>query len=61
MGIAVAKPIVLRAGWWSVHPRSRGNFVYSFDGNIPFDIIESYERILLAPFFGSGKLSPSMG
>jgi hypothetical protein len=61
MSIAVAKPIVLRAGRWSVHPRSRGNFVYSFDGNIPFDIIESYERILLAPFFGSGKLSPSMG
>ena len=40
---------------------SKGNFVYSFDGNIPFDLIKSYERILLTPFYGTGKLSPSMG
>ena len=61
MAKAVAKPIPLKAGQWSVHPRSKGNFVYSFDGNIPFDIITTYEHILLAPFRGSGKLSPSMG
>jgi hypothetical protein len=58
---AVPNPIPLRAGRWSVQARSKGNFVYSFDGNIPFDLIETYERILLAPFYGSGKLSPSMG
>ena len=58
---AVANPISLRAGRWSAHPRSKGNFVYSFDGNISFDIIKSYERMLLAPFHGTGKLSPSMG
>src|SRR6267154_5944896 len=61
MGKTVPNPIPLRAGHWSVQQHSKGNFVYSFDGNIPFDLIESYERILLAPFHGTGKLSPSMG
>ena len=58
---AVANPISLRAGRWSAHQRSKGNFVYSFDGNVPFDLIRSYEKILLAPFHDTGKLSPSMG
>jgi hypothetical protein len=48
-------------GRWSVQLRSKGNFVYSFDGNIPFTTIKLYERILLAPFYSLGKLSPSMG
>ena len=61
MAKAVARPIPLKAGRWSIHPRSKGNFVYSFDGNVPFDLITTYEHILLAPFRGSGKLSPSMG
>jgi hypothetical protein len=61
MAKAVAKPIPLKAGRWSINPRSRGNFVYSFDGRIPFDIITSYERMLLAPFHGSGQLRPSLG
>jgi hypothetical protein len=61
MSNAVSNLIPLRAGRWSVQPRSKGNFVYSFDSNIPFDLIESYERILLTPFYGTGKLSPSMG
>jgi hypothetical protein len=57
----VAHPIPLRAGCWSLHPRSRGNFVFSFKGHIPFDIILSYEHILLDPFQGSGQLRPSLG
>ena len=61
MARAVAKPIPLRAGRWSIHPRSKGNFVYSFDGNIPFDVITSYEHILLQPFHGTGQLRPSLG
>jgi hypothetical protein len=61
MGKAVANPIPLRAGRWSVQQRSKGNFVYSFDGHIPFDLLKSYERMLLTPFHGTGKLSPSMG
>jgi len=61
MANAVPNPIPLRAGRWSSQLRSKGNFVYSFDGNIPFDLMKSYERILLTPFFGTGKLSPSMG
>jgi hypothetical protein len=61
MAKAVARPIPLKAGRWSIHPRSKGNFVYSFDGNVPFDLIATYEHILLSPFRGSGKLSPSMG
>ncbi|KAI0263896.1 hypothetical protein BGY98DRAFT_940108 [Russula aff. rugulosa BPL654] len=40
---------------------NKGNFVYSFDGCIPFDVIQSYEWLLLAPFFGTGQLCPSMG
>jgi hypothetical protein len=44
-----------------MHPRSKGNFVYSFDGNIPFDLIMTFEGILLSPFKGTGQLSPSMG
>ena len=61
MAKAVAKPIPLRAGRWSIHPRSKGNFVYSFEGAIPFNLIQSYEKLLLEPFFGSGELCPSMG
>ena len=61
MSKAVARLIPLTAGRWSVHPRSKGNFVYSFDGNVPFELITTYEHILLAPFKGSGQLSPSMG
>jgi hypothetical protein len=61
MARAVAKPIPLRAGRWSIHPRSKGNFVYSFEGDIPFSLIQSYKRLLLDPFFGSGELCPSMG
>ena len=57
----VAKPIPLKAGRWSINPRSKGNFVYSFDGCIPFDIVASYEHILLGPFQGSGQLRPSLG
>ena len=58
---AVSNPILLKAGRWSVHPRSKGNFVFSFDGNIPFEHILSYEHILLAPFKGYGQLCPSLG
>ena len=61
MGKAVTRPIPLTAGRWSIHPRSKGNFVYSFDGNVPFELITTYEHILLAPFKGTGRLSPSMG
>lgn len=61
MAKSVANPIPLKAGRWSVHPRSKGNFVYSFDGNIPFTHILSYEHLLLAPFHGSGQLCPSLG
>jgi hypothetical protein len=55
------RSIPLRAGQWSVHPQSKGNFVYSFEGHIPFDIITSYEHILLGPFRGTGQLCPSLG
>jgi len=58
---AVAKPIPLKAGRWSINPRSKGNFVFSFDGCIPFDILHSYEHILLGPFQGTGQLRPSLG
>jgi len=61
MAKAVAKPIPLKSGRWSVQPRSKGNFVYSFDGNIPFNQITPYEHILLAPFKGYGQLCPSLG
>jgi hypothetical protein len=58
---AVARPIPLRAGRWSISPHSKGNFVFSFDGCIPFDEIMPYEHILLGPFHGSGQLRPSLG
>ena len=61
MAKATAKPIRLRAGRWSISPHSKGNFVYSFEGNVPFEVIKSYEHILLAPFGGYGGLCPSMG
>ena len=61
MAKATANPIRLRAGRWSINPRSKGNFVFSFDGNVPFDVIKSYEHILLAPLGSIGKLCPSMG
>ena len=58
---AVEKPILLRAGRWSINPRSKGSFVFSFDGNIPFDHIMSYKHILLRPFQGASQLCPSLG
>ena len=61
MGKTVAKLIPLTAGCWSIHPHSRGNFVYSFDSSVPFELITTYEHILLAPFGGTGQLSLSMG
>ena len=61
MAKTVARPIPLRAGRWSIHPRSKGNFVFSFEGSVPFDLIQSYECLLLEPFYGSGHLCPSMG
>jgi hypothetical protein len=61
MAKVTANPIRLRAGRWSISPRSKGNFVYSFDGNVPFDIIKSYEHLLLSPLGGTGELCPSMG
>jgi hypothetical protein len=61
MANKVTNPILLQAGYWSTHPRSKGNFVYLFNGNVPVDLIKSYEHILLTPFHGTGKLSPSMG
>jgi hypothetical protein len=60
MANTVPNPIPLRAGCWSIQAHSKGNFVYSFDSNIPFDIIRTYEHILLTPFHSTGKLSPSM-
>ena len=61
MAKATANPIRLRAGRWSINPRSKGNFVYSFEGNVPFDTIKSYEHILLGPLGDIGELCPSMG
>ena len=58
---ALSNPISLRVGRWSIHPHSKGNFVYSFNRHIPFDIIASYKHILLEPFHGSGQLCPSLG
>ena len=54
-------PIPLKDGRWSIQPCSKGNFIYSFNGHIPFDIISSYEHILLEPFHSSGQLCPSLG
>jgi hypothetical protein len=61
MAKSVARPIALRAGRWSIHPRSKGNFVFSFDGCIRFEDILPYEHLLLNPFHGTGQLCPSMG
>ncbi|KAH9993133.1 hypothetical protein BJV74DRAFT_795654 [Russula compacta] len=58
---ALANPIPLRAGRWSIQPHSKGNFMYSFNGHIPFNIILSYKWILLDPFHGTGQLCPSLG
>src|SRR6266567_884284 len=59
MANTVSNPIPLQVGHWSSQAYSKGNFVYSFDGNIPFDLIKSYKHILLMPFYGIGK--PLMG
>ena len=61
MAKALMDPIPLCAGHWSIQALSKGNFVYSFNRHIPFDIISSYEHILLEPFHGLGQLCPSLG
>ena len=57
----VANPIPLWAGQRSIQACSKGNFVYSFNGHVPFGLILSYKQILLTPFLGTGQLCPSMG
>jgi len=47
-------------GRWSIGPNSRGNFVYVFDGLVPFDTMIKYERFLLQPFSG-GQLCLTLG
>ena len=61
MAKTLLNPIPKKAGRWSIQPHSKGNFIYSFNGHIPFDIISSYEHILLEPFHSSGQLCPSLG
>jgi hypothetical protein len=58
---AVNQPIRITAGRWSIGPRSKGNYVYTLAGEVPFDKIQAYERFLLAPFPGSTQLCPSLG
>ena len=61
MAKIVAHLIPLRAGRWSISLASKGNFVHSFNSHIPFNVILSYEHVLLSPFWGSGQLCPSLG
>ena len=57
----VHKPICIIAGQWSVSSKSKGNFIYTLAGEVPFAIIQTYERILVAPFPGTTQLCPSLG
>ena len=57
----VNNPICIIAGHWCVNSKSRGNFVYTLAGEIPFTLFQSYECLLLAPFPGSSQLCPSLG
>jgi hypothetical protein len=57
----VRKAPLLKAGRWSSGPRSKGNFVYVFQGNVPFHFLQSFEEFLVSPFPGGGQLSPSIG
>jgi hypothetical protein len=57
----VRKAPLLKAGRWSSAPRSKGNFVYVFQGNVPFSFLQSFEEFLVSPFPGGGQLSPSIG
>ena len=61
MAKALTDPIPLHAGHWSIQALSKGNFMYSFNGHIPFDIISLYKHILLKPFHGLDQLCPSLG
>src|SRR5258708_8500546 len=58
--VAVAKPIHLKAGQWSFGLNSRGNYIYVFDGLVPFDTTRKYKKFLLQPFPG-GQLCPTLG
>jgi hypothetical protein len=58
---AVNRPIRIIAGWWSIGLWSKGNYVYTLAGEVPFAKIQSYEQFLLAPFPGLFQLCPSLG
>ena len=57
----VHKPICIIAGQWSVSSKSKGNFIYTLAGEVPFAIIQMYERLLVPPFLGTTQLCPSLG
>ena len=57
----VNNPIHIIAGCWSINSKSRGNFVYTLAGEVPFTLVQSYKHLLLVPFLGSSQLCPSLG
>ena len=56
----VNNPICIIAGHWSINSKSRGNFVYTLAGEVPFALVQSYKCLLLVPFPGSSQLCPSL-
>ncbi len=57
----VSNPVRIIAGHWSSGPQSKGNYVYTLAGEIPFAKIQTYKHFFLAPFPGSLQLCPSLG
>ena len=49
---AVHRPIPIIVGQWSISSKSIGNFIYTLAGKVPLATIQSYERLLIAPFLG---------
>ena len=58
---AVAKPLPITMGRWSLGARSKGNFVFTMQGHIDFRFIQAFESFLTNPFPGGGQLCPNQG
>ena len=61
MARAVAKPLPIVSGRWSLGARSRGNFVFTMRGQIEFAFVQTFEHFLTNLFPDGGQLCPNQG
>ena len=58
-GLSASAPQIL-SGHWSSLATVMGNFVFTFNGQVDFTVLQSYGKTIIAPF-RTGELAPADG